>query len=403
MRGTNGPLRTAFGRYKMPLVDAFIKAGQQAGHSFNPDYNGAEQEGFAWTQYTHTHAFPMRCSAARAYIWPACKRKNLAVWTGARVRKLILDGKRVTGVDVDYKGKRLNITANREVILSAGAYHSPQLLMLSGIGEPGLLSEHGIACQHALPGVGKNLQDHIGSFVQHRCTQPITYFNMTKPLPQALAALQYAFTRSGPLAIFPMITLAFLKSDPALQRPDIQYYLLPAAMNPDGSSDHLPKFHGYNIHWCSLRPQSSGHVTLRSPDPSDAPMIVHNYLAASADQALNRHALRLAREIHAQGAFDPFRGEELDPGPTCQTDDEIDANASRFISSHYHPVGTCKMGADSMAVVDPQLRVHGLRNLRVIDASIMPRLVGANTNAPTIMIGEKGADTINAASRKSVS
>lgn len=402
LRGTSGPLRTAFGRYKMPLFDAFIKAGQQAGYAFNPDYNGAGQEGFVWTQYTHTHAFPMRCSAARAYIWPARKRKNLAVWTGARVRRLILDGKRVTGVDIDRKGKRFTVTANREVILSAGAYHSPQLLMLSGIGDPAVLSEHGIACQHALPGVGKNLQDHIGSFVQHRCTQPITYYNMTKPVRLAFAALQYAFTRSGPLTIFPMNTMAFLKSDPALERPDIQYYLLPAAMNPNGSPDHLPKFHGYNIHWCGLRPQSIGHIGLRSSDPSDAPIIVHNYLRAPADQALNRYALRLARKLHAQSAFDPFRGQELDPGPACQTDDEIDAYASRFISSHYHPVGTCKMGTDPMAVVDPQLRVHGIQGLRVIDASIMPRLVGANTNAPTIMIAEKGADMINSVASKAV-
>lgn len=394
LRGNKGPLRTAFGRYKMPLFDAFIEAGQQLGYAFNPDYNGVEQEGFVWTQYTHTHAFPMRCSAARAYVWPARKRKNLAVWTGARVRRLAMDGKRVTGVAVDHKGKRLKITANREVILSAGSYHSPQLLMLSGIGDPAALAEHGIACQHALPGVGKNLQDHIGSFVQHRCTQPITYYNMTKPLRLAFAALQYAFTRSGPLAVFPMNTMAFLKSDPALERPDIQYYLLPAAMNPNGSPDHLPRFHGYNIHWCGLRPQSTGHVGLRSSDPFDAPVIVHNYLTAQADQALNRHALRLARKLHAQSAFDAFRGEELDPGPACQTDDEIDDYASRFKSSHYHPVGTCKMGTDPLAVVDPQLRLHGLQGLRVIDASIMPRLVGANTNAPTIMIAEKAADMI---------
>ncbi len=394
LRGNDGPLRTAFGRYKMPLFDAFIKAGQQAGYRFNPDYNGAEQEGFVWTQYTHTHAFPMRCSAARAYVWPALRRKNLAVWTGAHVRRLIMDGKRVTGVEVDHKGKRQTIFATREVVLSAGAYHSPQMLMLSGIGDPAQLSKHGISCQHELSGVGKNLQDHIGSFVQHRCKKPITYFNMTKPLPLAFAALQYLFTRSGPLAIFPMNTMAFLKSNPDLERPDIQYYLLPAAMNPNGSPDHVPRFHGYNIHWCGLRPQSRGQVEIRSADPQDAPVITHNYLLEPEDQALNRYALRLARKLHSQTAFDAFRGEELDPGPSCQTDDEIDDFASRFVSSHYHPVGTCKMGTDKAAVVDPQLRVHGLQGLRVVDASVMPRLVGANTNAPTIMMAEKAADMI---------
>jgi choline dehydrogenase len=394
LRGRSGPLRTAFGRYKMPLFDAFIKAGVQAGYPFNPDYNGTEQEGFVWTQYTHTHAFPMRCSAARAYIWPALLRKNLVVWTGARAHRLIMNGKHITGVELEHKGIRLTVSANREVILSAGTYQSPQLLMISGIGDPAILSARGITCHHALVGVGKNLQDHIGSFVQHRCTKPITYYNMTKPLRLAIAALQYALTRSGPLAIFPMNTMAFLKSDPALERPDIQYYLLPAAMNPNGSPDHLPKFHGYNIHWCGLRPQSTGHVGLRSSNPLDDPVVVHNYLTAPADQALNRYALRLARKLHAQSAFDEFRGEELDPGPSCQTDDEIDDYMGRYISSHYHPVGTCKMGTDPMAVVDPKLRVHGIQGLRVVDASIMPRLVGANTNAPTIMVGEKGADLI---------
>jgi len=394
LRGNNGPLRTAFGRYKMPLFDAFLNAGKQAGYKFNPDYNSEVQEGFVWTQYTHTHFFPMRCSAARAYVWPALRRKNLSVWTKARVLRLVMDGKRVTGVEVEHKGRNLKVSANREVVLSAGAYHSPQLLMVSGIGDPAVLAAQGIDCLHPLKGVGKNLQDHVGGFVQHRCTRPITYYNMTQPLKLMAAVLQYVFTRSGPLAIFPMNTMAFLKSDPALERPDIQYYLLPAAMNPNGSEDHFPKFHGYNIHWCGLRPDSIGHVGLRSRDPHDAPVVVHNYLTAKSDQALNRYAFRLARKLHAQTAFDEFRGEELDPGPACTSDDEIDSYMSRFISSHYHPVGTCKMGTDDMAVVDPALRVHGLKGLRVIDASIMPKLVGANTNAPTIMIGEKGADLI---------
>lgn len=394
LRGTMGPLRTAFGRYKMPLFDAFLEAGTQAGYKFNPDYNGGDQEGFVWTQYTHTHLFPMRCSTARAYIWPIRNRKNLTVWTNARALRLILDGKKVTGAEIEYKGKRQIVSAGRETILSAGAYQSPQLLMLSGIGDPDILSAQGIECKHALTGVGKNLQDHIGSFVQHRCTQPITYHNMTKPLKLAAAILQYAFTRGGPLSVFPMNTMAFLKSDPALERPDIQYYLLPAAMNPNGSNDHLPRFHGYNIHWCGLRPQSRGHVGLRSSDPRDAPVVVHNYLSAESDRVLNRYALRLARKLHAQSAFDGFRGEELDPGASCQSDNEIDSFMSRFVSSHYHPVGTCKMGNDELAVVDPQLRVHGMSGLRVIDASIMPNLVGANTNAPTIMIGEKGSQMI---------
>ena len=391
LRGRDGPLRTAFGRYRMPLFEAFIKAGQQAGYKFNPDYNGDDQEGFNWTQYTHTHRFPMRCSAARAYVWPALRRKNLTVWTHARVLRVIMDGTRASGVEVERKGNRLTISADREIVLSAGAYQSPQMLMLSGIGDPQELARHDIECRHALPGVGKNLQDHIGSYVQHRCLKPVTYYNMRNPLKLAASIAQYVLAGRGPLSVFPMNTMAFLKSDPSLERPDIQYYLMPSAINPNGSADYFPKYHGYNIHWCGLRPESRGHLGLRSSDPHDAPVVVHNYLTAKADRELNRYAFRLARKLHTQRAFDEFRGEEVDPGPDCKSDSDIDAFMAKFVSSHYHPVGTCKMGVDDAAVVDPRLRVHGLQGLRVIDASIMPRLVGANTNAPAIMIGEKGA------------
>ena len=396
LRGRSGPLQTAFGRYKNPLFDAFLEAGREAGFGFNADYNGAEQEGFVWTQYTHTHRRPMRCSAARAYIWPARRRRNLKIWTGARVLKLLLEGKRCVGALVDHKGRHINVRADREVLLSAGAYQSPQILMLSGIGDSGELKRHGIECRHELPGVGKNLQDHVGSYVQHRCKQPITYFNMRHPLKATAAFLNYLFTGGGPLSVFPMNCMAFLKSDARLERPDIQYYLVPTAVNPNGSHDPWPRYHGYNIHWCTLRPESQGHVGLRSDNPFDAPRIVNNYLVEQKDRELNRYALRLAREIHRQPAFDALRGDEVEPGHACQSDTEIDAYMSRYISSHYHPVGTCKMGQDDAAVVDSRLRVHGVKGLRVIDASIMPRLVGANTNAPTIMIAEKAAEMVRA-------
>lgn len=394
LRGKHGPLRTAFGRYNNELFRAFIEAGEQAGYPFNDDYNGAEQEGFVYTQYTHTHRFPMRCSAARAYLWPARKRSNLTVWTKARVLRLALDGKRASAIEIDRNGERHIVKAERETILSAGAYQSPQLLMLSGIGDPAELERHDIECNHALPGVGKNLQDHVGSYVQHRCLKPVTYYNMRHPLKLAVAASQYVLGGRGPLSVFPMNAMAFLKSDPALERPDIQYYLVPNAMNPNGSSTYLPTYHGYNIHWCGLRPDSRGSVSLKSSNPLDAPRVIHNYLTAKSDQALNRYAFRLARELHAQKAFDALRGEEADPGLGCQSDAEIDGFMAKFISSHYHPVGTCKMGDDDGAVVDSKLRVHGLEGLRVVDASIMPRLVGANTNAPTIMIAEKAADMV---------
>jgi choline dehydrogenase len=394
LRGTDGPLQTAFGRYKNPLFSAFMEAGQQAGYPFNADYNGPEQEGFVWTQYTHTHRRPMRCSAARAYVWRARKRKNLTIWTGARVLKLLLEGKRCIGAVVERGGSQVQIRADQEVLLSAGAYHSPQLLMLSGIGHSKELRDQGIDCRHDLAGVGKNLQDHIGSYVQHRCTRPVTYYNMRNPLKAGLAFANYLLTGGGPLSVFPMNCMAFLKSDPRLERPDLQFYLVPTAMNPNGSHDPWPRYHGYSIHWCGLRPESIGHVGLRSDSPYDAPRIVHNFLSARKDQELNRYALRLARRIHGQTAFDSLRGEEVEPGAACQSDADIDRYMSRFVSSHYHPVGTCKMGQGDDAVVDDRLRVHGLKGLRVVDASIMPRLVGANTNAPTIMIGEKAADMI---------
>jgi choline dehydrogenase len=393
-RGRAGPLQTAFGRYKNPLFDAFLDAGRQAGFAVNDDYNGEEQEGFVWTQYTHTHHRPMRCSAARAYIWPARKRPNLKVWTGARVLRLLLENKRCVGAVVDHGGKSIKVGAGREVLLSAGAYQSPQILMLSGIGDPVELAAHNIECRHGLVGVGKNLQDHVGSYVQHRCQQPITYFNMRNPLKAAMAFANYLFTGGGPLSVFPMNCMAFLKSDRRLERPDIQYYLVPTAMNPNGSHDSWPRYHGYSIHWCVLRPESRGYVALRSSDPFDTPLIVNNYLKDAKDQELNRYAFRLARRLHGQKAFDSLRGAEVEPGAACQSDVDIDRYMSRFIASHYHPVGTCKMGQDSQAVVDDRLRVHGLKGLRVVDASIMPRLVGANTNAPTIMIAEKAVDFV---------
>ena len=396
LRGTSGPLQTAYGRYRMELFDAFIDAGRQAGFPVNPDYNGAEQEGFVYTQYTHMHRFPLRCSAARAYLWPAMKRPNLTVWTGAHVQRIHFDGRRARKVELLLNGERQEVQAEREIILSAGAYQSPQLLMLSGIGDPAKLAEHGIDCHHALPGVGQNLQDHVGSYVQHRCLKPITYYNLKNPIKLAGAIASYVFGGGGPLSVFPMNAMAFLKSRPDLERPDIQYYLVPNAMNRNGSESYFPSYHGYNIHWCALRPQSRGEVSLRSANPADAPRILNNYLKADADKEVNRAAFRLARDLHLQKAFDPYRGEEVDPGPSCTSDADIDGFMAEFISSHYHPVGTCKMGKDDLAVVDPQLRVHGIDGLRVVDASVMPLLVGANTNAPTIMIAERAADLIAA-------
>ena len=278
--------------------------------------------------------------------------------------------------------------------MASGAYQSPQLLMLSGIGKPEALRTHGIKVKLDLPGVGENLQDHYGSLVQHECIQPITLYGLRNPLKLAFAVGQLLLARSGPLSVFPTNVKAFIRSDPALERPDLQLMLSPLALSPDSTSPYVPKYHGYSVQWCVLRPHSVGHVTLRSADPLDTPVIVHNYLADEWDRRLNRAALRLAREILAQAAFDPFRGPEIEPGPACTSDADIDAYMVRLSAPHYHPAGSCKMGTDNRAVVDPSLRVHGIAGLRVADASIMPRVVGGNTNAPTIMIGEKAAELI---------
>lgn len=393
-RGTDGPLRTTLGRYDNPLYSAFLEAGQEIGYPLTDDFNGDVQEGFGLSQYTHAHWFPLRHSSANAYLRPARRRRNVTVLTDARALKLALDGNVCNGVVCDVRGEIRTLRATREVILAAGAYQSPQLLMLSGIGDPEHLREHGIDVTCPLPGVGANLQDHFGSMVQHRCTQPITYHRLRNPLKLAAAMLQLGLTRSGPLAVFPMNAQAYVKSDPALERPDLQFFMFPVAVQPDSDDLHYSGYSGYNIHWAVLRPRSIGSVTLRSSSPYDSPVIRHNYLADPEDRRLNREAFHIARRIHAASAFDAYRGEEVDPGPDCTSDADIDRHVARFHATHYHPAGTCKMGIDDNAVVDPKLRVRGVEGLCVVDASIMPRLVGGNTNAPTMMIGERAAELI---------
>ena len=242
--------------------------------------------------------------------------------------------------------------------------------------------------------MGEGLQDHFGSFVQHECRQPITFYRYRNPLRFAGALAEYLFLRRGPLTVFPMDAVAHLRSDPALERPDIQIYLCPMRVNPIREGSLWPREHGFNLHWNVLRPESRGRVSLRSADPLAPPRIWHNYLATAGDRRLNRRALEMCREILADEAFAPYRGRETEPGAECVTPADIDAFMIRMPNSGYHPVGTCRMGADEAAVVDPRLRVRGLSGLRVVDASVMPRLVGGNTNAPTIMIAEKAADLI---------
>ena len=395
-RGRGGPISVRSGFGDNPLYGAFRQAVLEAGHPETADYNGASQWGVSNTQHSITQGYARRSSPLGAYLRPAMGRTNLHVVTNARVTRVLIHGRRAQGVEYTTGGAPRRAMAEAEVVLSAGTYKTPQLLMLSGIGPADHLREVGIDPVQHLPGVGQNLQDHLGSYVQHGCNQPVSLLETTKPWGQFKAALRYALTGSGTLSHYPAERMAFLKTDPALDRPDLQFLMGPFLRPPAGSSlgPGAMTRHGYCISWCQLRPTCRGSVTLSSDDPSRAPRVIHNYLGTEEDRECHRRAVALARDLHAQPAFDGYRGEELEPGPDCETRDAVDRYIRQSCHTHFHPVGTAAMGHHDGAVVDSQLRVHGIENLRVVDASVMPRLVGANTNIPTIMIAEKASDMI---------
>ena len=395
-RGFGGPISVRSDFSENPLTSAFIKAAQEAGHPYTPDYNGESQWGVSVTQHAITKGYAKRSSPLKEYLHPAMKRKNLDVQTGALATKILFSEKRAIGVDYMLGGTRFRAKANAKVILSAGAYQTPKLLMLSGIGSADYLKKSGITCLQHLPGVGKNLQDHLGSFVQRACSQTVSLLEMTRWRGQIKAAMEYLVMGTGPLSHYPTDATAFLKSDPGLDRPDIHFYFAPFLRERAGFSVGARGMtrHGYSISWCQLRPQSRGSVKLLSADPFAPPRVVHNYLAAEVDRVCHRRAVAMARELHEQSAFSPYRSEELDPGQGCDTPGKVDQYIRETCHTHFHPVGTAAMGKDDMAVVDDKLNVHGIEDLLVVDASIMPRIVGANTNIPTIMIAEKASDMI---------
>jgi choline dehydrogenase len=333
-----------------------------------------------------------RWSAAVAYLKPAMARPNLTVWTRALTTRVLIENGRAVGVELAKGRERVEVRAAREVILSGGAINSPQVLLLSGVGPADELKAQGVPVVHDLPGVGKNLQDHLEVYVQHACTQPITLYSALKPWNQALIGISWILFRTGLGASSHFEAGGFIRSRPGVEHPDLQYHFLPIAMNYDGS--HPAGGHGFQAHVGPMRSQSRGEITLKSSDPKAAPRIVFNYLSQEADRQEFRAAVRLTREVFAQQAFDPFRGPELAPGPEVQSDAEIDAFVRSHVESAYHPSCSCRMGTDSMAVVDGKAKVHGLEALRVVDASIMPSIVSGNLNAPTIMLAEKLADTI---------
>ena len=391
-RGGDGPLYVSAGKMRNPLFKAWLEAGRQAGYPITEDMNGYQQEGLGRMDSTIKNG--ERWSAAKAYLRPAMQRPNVTVLTGALVLRVLFQGTRAAGVAYATGRTTHEARAAREVIVSGGAINSPHILLLSGVGPADHLRSHGIEVVADRPGVGENLQDHIETYVQHACTQPITLYSATKPLSQLQIGVAWMLMRKGLGASNQFEAGGFIRSRPGVEHPDLQYHFLPIAMNYDGTNP--ARTHGFQAHVGPMRPTSRGHVKLRSADPREHPSILFNYLSTAQDRQEFRDGIKLTREIFAQKAFDPYRGPELSPGPGGSTDDEIDAHLRRKAESAYHPSCTCRMGlaTDPMAVVDEAGRVHGLEAIRVIDASIMPNVASGNLNAPTIMMAEKLADAI---------
>lgn len=381
--GVNGPLYVGDLRHVNPLSHAFVQAGRELGFPLNDDFNGSDQAGFGYYQVTQKDG--ARHSAATAYLALARSRSNLAIETGAHVTRLCFDGLAAAGIDFVQNGRSHHVAAAREILLCAGAINSPQLLLLSGVGPADQLQALDIPVVADLPGVGRNLQDHPVVYVAYACTQPVSIIDWETAENIAL----YERARQGPLTSNITEAGAFVSLDPAATQPDLQFHFTPFyAIRLAG--------HGFTLGPTLLQPQSRGTITLDSPDPLAPPAIQPNALAVERDGRLLVGGVRLARRLAQTAAFAPYCGQEMAPGPAVQSEEALLDFVRQNAATMYHPVGTCKMGQDPLAVVDSRLRVHGLQRLRVVDASIMPTIVSSNTNAPTMMIAEKAADLIKA-------
>jgi choline dehydrogenase-like flavoprotein len=390
--GTDGPLGVSNIATPNAMTRAFVQSCQEAGIPYNPDFNGPVQQGAGTYQTTTRNG--RRCSAAVGYLRPALTRPNLTVITDAQVLRLRLDGPRATGVECVIAGQAQVLTAEQEVVVTSGAIGTPKLLMLSGIGPAAHLREHGIEVRQDLPGVGQNLHDHFGVDIVAELNGHASLDRYNKPHWMLWAGLEYALFRSGPVASNVVEGGAFWRSDRADDRPDLQFHFLAGAGAEAGVPSVRKGSSGITLNSYVLRPQSRGSVTLRSSDPRDLPVVDPNFLAAPEDLRVAVEGVRISREIFRQPSLARHIREIRFPDASVETQADLETYARRYGRTSYHPTCTCRMGRDAMAVVDPQLRVHGIDGLRLCDSSVMPSLVGSNTNAPTIMIGERAADLI---------
>jgi choline dehydrogenase len=388
-QGAVGPLYLTTPECENPLFSAFFNAVQEAGYPLTDDVNGYQQEGFG--KFDRTTYRGRRMNAARAYIHPVKNRKNLTVKCKAMANRILFDGKRAIGVEYT-KGKNTHKVYGGEIISCGGAINSPQLLQLSGIGNGEELSKLGINMVHDLPGVGENLQDHLELYVQYACKKPVSKFPCLKWYNQPKIGLEWLLKGTGDAATNHFEAGGFIRGNDQVEYPNIQYHFLPIAIRYDGSAPN--EGHGYQVHVGPMNTDVRGHVKIKSSDPKQYPSILFNYLSTEQERREWVEAIRKTREIMTQPAFDEFRGKELAPGEQAQTDEEILDFVAREGESAYHPSCTCAMGTHDMAVTDPQLRVHGVEGLRVVDASVMPYVTNGNIYAPVMMIAEKAADMI---------
>jgi len=387
--GRGGPLNVADHRFRHPLSEMFVAAAQDTGVSANDDFNGGSQDGSGFYQLTQKDG--LRWSTASAFLRPALARPNLTVVTNALACRVRFEGQRAVGVEYVCLGRSTAVAASREVILSGGTINSPHLLMLSGVGPADHLQRAGIDVVADLPGVGQNLQDHLGSFLRYEITVPFSLYGAT---PEQLVAVQaeYETTRQGLFTSNIAEAGAFLQTEGSTGPPNLQGFFLPYCLTESPLDAFQPYCHGVSFAFYVNRPASRGRITLASADPLDQPLIDPAYLSAPADLPQFVTGLQMLREIFHAKPLGDILGRELGPGSEARSEEEIATYVrDRASGTIFHPVGTCKMGTDELAVVDPSLRVHGLEGLRVVDASIMPTLIGGNTNAPTIMIAEKAA------------